>query len=118
MIAKAVISRAAPAVVILSGALVFGAAARPSVRTVVDRANRWVEQFERDFITVVADERYDQHASSAPEAPPAHRLLRSELLFLRPEAGEGWAAVRNVLSYTDDGRQTVDVPNSRDRLAR
>jgi len=111
-------SRVAFAIVTLTALLLFGASATPRVRAVVDRANRWVEQFERDFITVVADEQYDQHASSAPEAPRSHRVLRSELLFLRPEAGEGWAAVRNVLSFTDDGEPTIEVPNSRDRLTR
>jgi len=108
--------RIALAVITLSGTLVFNAAAGPNARTVVDRAGRWVEQFERDFITVVADEQYDQQASSGSDAPSSHRLIRSELLFLRPEAGEGWAAVRNVLSYTDDGQPTIEVPNSRDRL--
>lgn len=118
MIARGSMSRVAVAIVILSTSVVVGASAASNVRAVVDRANRWVEQFERDFITVVADEQYDQRASSGADTPRSHRLIRSELLFLRPEAGEGWAAVRNVLSYTDDGRPTIEVPNSRDRLTR
>jgi hypothetical protein len=88
------------------------------VRTVVDRAARWVEQFEGDFISVVADEQYDQFASSRPSDDRLHRQIRSELLFLRPETGESWVAVRNVLSYADDGNALVEVPNSRDRLTR
>jgi hypothetical protein len=103
--------------IIACGALVFGAR-EPSARSVVDRAARWVEQFERDFISVVADEHYDQFSSSGPVSDRLHREIRSELLFLRPEAGESWVAVRNVLSYADDGDAAIEVPNSRDRLTR
>jgi hypothetical protein len=104
------------AMVAAIGAVLVNAPAVPNLRAVVDRAGRWVESFERDFISVVADERYDQFASNQGEADREHRQIRSELLFLRPEAGESWVAVRNVLSYTDDGEPTVEVPNSRDRL--
>jgi hypothetical protein len=101
----------------VSGTLLFGAR-EPSVRTVVDRAARWVELFERDFISVVADEHYDQFATNGQPDARLHRQIRSELLFLRPESGESWVAVRNVLSYADDGETPVEVPNSRDRLTR
>ena len=110
--------RAALASVAVSGALLFGAPAGPDVRKVVERAGRWVEQFERDFISVVADEQYEQLASDGAGVVDLHRRLRSELLFLRPEAGESWVAVRNVLSYADDGEPAIEVPNSRDRLTR
>jgi hypothetical protein len=111
------LSRAVLAIALAGNALVLGARG-PDVRTVVDRAGRWVEQFERDFIAVVADEQYDQFASDGADAGRMHRLISSELLFLRPETGESWVAVRNVLSYVDDGEATVEVPNSRDRLTR
>jgi hypothetical protein len=99
-----------------SVAIAVADAKAPTARTVVERASRWVEQFERDFIAVVADEQYDQFAADGPER--SHRRLESELLFLRPEAGESWVAVRNVLSYADDGDAPVTVPNSRERLTR
>ena len=99
-----------------SVAIAVGDAKAPNVRTVVERASRWVEQFERDFIAVVADEQYDQFESDGTGTDRAHRLIQSELLFLRPEAGENWVAVRNVLSYADDGEPAVAVPNSRERL--
>lgn len=101
----------------VSCGFVAAAPATPNVRTVVDRANRWVEQFERDFIAVVADEQYDQVASDGAGGEERRRI-QSELLFLRPEAGENWVAVRNVLSYSDDDNEPVAVPNSRDRLTR
>jgi len=85
---------------------------------VVERAARWVEQFERDFITVIADETYDQVASGSSEGGEAHRQIRSEMLFTRGEAHDRWFAVRNVLAYTDDGRPAIAVPNRRDRLDR
>ena len=109
-------------VVALSGsagsAFLAAAPTTPNVRGVVDRANRWVEQFERDFIAVVADEQYDQFASDGTGTERSHRQIHSELLFLRREAGENWVAVRNVLSYADDGEPPVVVPNSRERLTR
>jgi len=105
------------AVVVLGCACAVGAQPKPNVRTIVERAQRWVEQFERDFIAVVADEEYDQFASNSSGAAAEHRQIHSDLVFLRPEAG-GWVAVRNVLSYSDDGAPPIDVPNSRDRLTR
>jgi|KBSMisStandDraft_5_1062788.scaffolds.fasta_scaffold00059_5 hypothetical protein len=101
-----------------SVAIAVGDAKAPNVRTVVERASRWVEQFERDFIAVVADEQYDQFASDGTGTDRSRRQIQSELLFLRPETGENWLAVRNVLSYADDGEPPVVVPNSRERLTR
>jgi hypothetical protein len=111
-------SRVTLTIVVLGCACAAAAQPKPNVRTVVERAQRWVEQFERDFIAVVADEQYDQDASNGSGAAAEHRQIHSDLLFLRPEAGGGWVAVRNVLSYSDDGEPAIDVPNSRDRLTR
>src|SRR5689334_6168871 len=102
---------------VFAGVLVVAAPATPNLKAVIARANRWVEQFERDFIAVVADEQYDQFAAEGTQ-PDRHRRIRSELLFLRAEGGEDWAAVRNVLSYADDDEAPFAVPNSRDRLTR
>jgi len=105
------------AIVVLGCACAALAQPKPNVRTVVERAQRWVEQFERDFIAVVADEEYDQFASNSSGEEAAHRRIHSELLFLRPDAG-GWVSVRNVLSYSDGDELPIEVPNSRDRLTR
>ena len=102
----------------IAALLVAAAPTTPNVRPIVERANRWVERFERDFIAVVADEQYDQVAVKSTGTPRSHRRIQSELLFLRPEAGENWVAVRNVLSYADEGESPIAVPNSRDRLTR
>jgi hypothetical protein len=108
----------AATIVVFSTAFVAGVSPEPNVRGVLDRASRWVEQFERNFVAVVADEQYQQFAFDGVAAKPSHRQIDSELLFMRPEAGENWMAVRNVLSYADDGEPPVAVPNSRDRLTR
>jgi hypothetical protein len=93
----------------------LGAATKPDVRAVVERASRWVQQFERDFTTVIADEQYDQLASGPSEAD-LQRRIRSEIVFLRPESGKSWVAVRNVLAYADAGEPPVEVSDSADRL--
>src|SRR5205823_3890817 len=87
------------------------------VETVLARGAQWVEQFEHDFISVIADETYDQVVSRQPVGSD-HRYIRSELLFMRGDAGDTWVAVRNVLSYVDADKPQVDVLNSRDRLAK
>jgi hypothetical protein len=100
--------RAALVSVAVSGALLFGAPAGPDVRKVVERAGRWVEQFERDFISVVADEQYDQFAFEGAGVVGLHRQLRSELLFLRPEAGESCDRLTRALSAgRSDGRTAL-----------
>jgi hypothetical protein len=108
----------AAAIVVFASAFIAAAPSEPSLRQVVDRASRWVEQFEGSFVAVVADEQYQQFAFDGAATEPSHRQIDSELLFLRPEAGENWMAVRNVLSYADDGEPPIAVPNSRDRLTR
>jgi len=108
----------AAAIVVFGIAFVVAAPSEPNLRGVLDRASRWVEQFEGSFVAVVADEQYDQFAFERTSAEASHRQINSELLFMRPEAGENWMAVRNVLSYADDGEPPIAVPNSRDRLTR
>jgi len=79
-----------------------------------------VQQFEQDFITVIADETYGQFVSHKTlpgrGGGTDRRKIRSELLFMRGGDPPEWLAVRNVLSYTDEGRMTFEIPNSRDRL--
>lgn len=102
--------------VLLSSA---AAAAAPKARVgaVVDRSARWVERLERDFITTIADERYEQVVTAGEDEEVSRRTIDSELLFMRDSA-QRWSAVRNVLAYADAGEPTVEVPNSRDRLTR
>jgi len=110
-----------PAVVpaFVSAVLLVGAPAKEPLDRIIGRAAQWVQRFERDFITVIADETYDQFVTRAGSPPDqTHRQIRSELLFMQSGTPDSWVAVRNVLSYTDDGQPPQDVPNSRDRLTR
>jgi hypothetical protein len=100
----------------VAGALLVAAPAKARVGDVVQRAAQWVQRFERDFITVIADETYDQSVSHTGRPGVQQRQIRSELLFMRVETDASWFAVRNVLSYADEGKPAVNVLNSRDRL--
>jgi hypothetical protein len=101
----------------VAGALLVSAPAKENVETILERISQWVERFERDFITVIADETYDQVVAHTSAPGAQHRQIRSELLFMRGQADDTWFAVRNVLAYTDEQRPAIAVPNSRDRLA-
>ena len=101
----------------VAGALLVGAPAKEKLDVVLDRTARWVQQIERDFITVIADETYDQSVTRTSRPGVQLRHLQSELLFMRTDRDASWFAVRNVLLYADEGKPPVNVLNSPDRLA-
>jgi len=81
-----------------------------------------VQQFERDFSSIVTDETYDQEVQDDQRAAvdtwrfqhPRGRRIRSEMLFMRvPGQGLAWISARNVLEV--DGQPIAD---SHDRLER
>ena len=113
-------ARRAVVSIALAALVVAGAHASEPVGPIVERTGRWVQQFEQDFITVIADETYGQFVSHKTlpgrGGGTDRRKIRSELLFMRGGDPPEWLAVRNVLSYTDEGRMTFEIPNSRDRL--
>lgn len=108
----------ASASVALAAVLIAGVrAADEPLKPIVQRAGRWVQQFEQDFITVIADETYDQVAFRRKTPGRDHRRIQSEMLFMRGgDAADSWLAARNVRWLTDDGEAAVEIPNSRDRL--
>src|SRR3982751_4633757 len=73
----------AATIVVLSTAFVAAVSGDPNVRGALDRASRWVEQFEGNFVAVVADEQYQQFAFDGVANEPSHRQIDSELLFMR-----------------------------------
>jgi len=101
----------------VAAALFVAAPGKERVEDVVQRGAQWVQRFERDFITVIADETYDQSVTRSV-TPSQHRQIRSEILFVRGAADDTWLTVRNVLSYADEGKPPVEVPDSHDRLQR
>jgi hypothetical protein len=81
----------------------------------LDRASRYVESFQRDFGSVVAEERYEQSLRRVLGANttsvqrggggPAETVLVSDFLLVQV-AGEGWLPFRDV--FERDGKQVRD----------
>lgn len=100
--------------------LAHGVAAQTEVSVLVARASAYVETFQQNFGSVVAEERYEQKLRRAPGATtsiqrggsdPAETVLRSDFLLVQVK-GEGWLPFRDV--FERDGTQLRD---REDRLA-
>ena len=87
----------------------------PSLGELLDRASRYVESFQRNFGSVVAEERYEQTTRRVPSANttsvqrggggPAETVLVSDFLLVQVP-GEGWLPFRDV--FERDGKQVRD----------
>jgi hypothetical protein len=83
------------------------------VYALVDRASAYVATFEKNFGSVVAEERYEQSVRRAPGATttvrggsvPMETVLRSDFLLVQV-AGEGWLPFRDV--FERDGKPVRD----------
>jgi hypothetical protein len=106
-----------PALVLVVVACVLSVVARAgadrSLTDILDRAGRYVVQFEHDFALLVSDEDYRQRLSGESMAGVRVRQTRAEMLFIWLPEQWSWLTVRNVLSV--DSRP---VPDSQDRLNR
>jgi hypothetical protein len=103
--------------------LVFSYTARAQVSfdQVLTRAGAYVDSFQREFGSVVAEERYEQTLRRVPGSSttsvqrggggPTHTVLVSDFLLVQVP-GEGWVPFRDV--FERDGRQLRD---RQDRLA-
>ena len=99
------------------------AATTTPLSSLLDRASAYVCTYMRDFSTMVAEERYvqDSHLMGTnsfgqSEAGPLgaqHVELRSDLLFVRPDASDRWLTFRDVFAV--NGRAIRD---REERLAR
>jgi hypothetical protein len=86
-----------------------------SLGELLDRASRYVETFQRDFGSVVAEERYEQTTRRVPGAitssiqrgggGPLDTVLVSDFLLVQVP-GEGWLPFRDV--FERDGKQIRD----------
>jgi hypothetical protein len=86
-----------------------------SVGELLERASRYIESFQRNFGSVVAEERYEQTLRRAPGANttsvqrgsggPTQTVLVSDFLLVQVP-GEGWLPFRDV--FERDGRQVRD----------
>jgi hypothetical protein len=92
-------------------ALVTGCAlrveAQPSQPELVERAGAYVSRFLAAFSNVVAEEHYEQEATTAPR----RRTLRSELVLVRYPGAGAWHVFRDVLEK--DGRVVAGAREGR-----
>jgi hypothetical protein len=97
-------------------AIAGAAAAQEDVSTLVDRASAYVESFQQNFGSVVAEERYEQRLRRVPNATntsvqqrggggPQETTLVSDFLLVEVK-GEGWLPFRDV--FERDGRPVRD----------
>jgi hypothetical protein len=93
-----------------------GAAAQTDVATLVDRASTYVEAFQQNFGSIVAEERYEQKLRRVPSATnttvqqrggtgPQETTLVSDFLLVEVK-GEGWLPFRDV--FERDGKPVRD----------
>jgi len=112
------------AAVLLCGGVAFGsplstlatpaaaAVDEPSVTTVLDRAAEYVAGFHRQLSSIVAEERYVQHWSTASRGGRkgstdlGHRELLSDVLLVKPLDTDDWLQYRDV--YEVDGTPIRD----------
>jgi hypothetical protein len=77
------------------------AAQQPSLATVLERAAAYVADFQRQLSSIVAEERYIQDWKQELDRrrgtnPLDHRVLRSDLLLVRPGSDGDWMEFRDV----------------------
>ena len=105
-------SLAAAFVIMMAG----GGAAQTDVAVLVDRAVAYVERFQENFGSVVAEERYEQRLRRVPipgntstqqrgGGGPQETTLVSDFLLVEVK-GEGWLPFRDV--FERDGKQVRD----------
>jgi hypothetical protein len=77
---------------------------------VLARTGEYVTRFERDLAGIVAEEHYEQviHTSSVSSWPNlvTHRVLKSDLLLVRPQDADEWIQFRDVFEV--DGQPVRD----------
>lgn len=99
------------AVVMTATMSVFAQA--PDLANVLDRAERYVVEYEQRFSLLVAEEHYAQEAQPRRLGRIVRRVLRSDYLLVQLESGGGWMPFRDVFEV--DGRPVRD---REDRLVR
>src|SRR6476659_3017497 len=111
------VTRSAIAATFLVAAALIGiepraAAQEPALDAVLQRAGRYVTDFQRLLSGVVAEETYRQElheaAAISPTRPrmsagPTRRELKSDLLRVKPQGSDRWIQFRDVFEV--DGKQ-------------
>ena len=100
---------------VLAAALALApiSAQEPALDTVLDRAGKYVVEFQRQLSGVVAEERYVQDVryplGNGVRYNPLlarHRELKSDLLLVKPIGGDRWIQFRDVFDV--DGKTVHD----------
>ena len=87
-----------------------------SEKALVTRASRYVEEYEKQFAFLIADEEYRQTQFGADGQTIQTRTMRSELFLTYLPADAEWIAVRDVMEV--DGRAVPDRQDLRALLSR
>jgi hypothetical protein len=87
------------------------AAQEPTVDTVLHRAGAYVVEFQRSLSGVVAEEQYVQQVryqigNSRANLAPTYRMLKSDLLLVKPAGVDRWLQFRDVFEV--DGKEVRD----------
>lgn len=76
-------------------------AAQPNDGTVLTRIHAYVEKFQQELPSLVAEEHYLQNWSGGRLQPPQRRVLRSDLLMLGLPGAARWLSFRDVFQVDD-----------------
>ena len=88
------------------------AAAEPALEAVLLRAAAYVSEFHRQLSSIVAEEQYVQDVFAAKiqsfgvSVGAAHRVLKSDVLLLKPAGADDWMTFRDVFEV--DGEPVRD----------
>jgi hypothetical protein len=84
------------------------AAAQPEPAGLVPRIHAYVDRFQRELPSIVAEEHYVQVATSVTESMsrPSERVLRSDILMITVPGTIGWVSFRDVFEV--DGHRIRD----------
>lgn len=105
---RAVLAALLACVVIAPTALARQAPSAAPLDTLIARTFAYVEQFQKDFGSMVSEERYEQtvrQTSAFQRGGDARRVLRSDFLLV-DVPGQGWTPFRDVFEV--DGREVRD----------
>ena len=91
----------------------------PTITAVVDAAARYIEKYQAQLSSVVADEVYTQQVDGlAPNDPalPRSRRITGEMFFMTAPGRDDWMAIRDVVKV--DGREVKDRAKVLEELKR
>lgn len=78
----------------------------PELISLLEKAGRYVAEYEQAFRNIVADEEYEQRTSTSAAGQPDRRHTRADLVFVRLAGPIPWASFRDV--YEVDGTAVRD----------